>query len=58
MSRCPSVAAVLESLMEVAGREYKAAGHVSDGVLQSLHIILGQSLMNALDLIDDKKVHK
>ncbi|XP_063842832.1 zinc finger SWIM domain-containing protein 7-like [Scylla paramamosain] len=58
MSRCPSVASVVEGLVQAAGRDYRAAGRVSNDVLQSLHILHGQSLMNALDLIDNKKVMK
>lgn len=56
MSRSPSVATVVEGLLKVGGENYKASGQLPPDVLISLHLIHGQSLLNALDLVDNRKV--
>ncbi|KAK8724913.1 hypothetical protein OTU49_010974 [Cherax quadricarinatus] len=58
MNKCPDVAAVLEGLLQVVKVEYQSSGQLSSEVLHSLHLLHGQSLLNALDLIDSKKVTK
>ncbi|KAG7156537.1 Zinc finger SWIM domain-containing protein 7-like [Homarus americanus] len=54
----PNGVSVMAGLLQIVKTEYQASGQLSPGVLHSLHTIHGQSLVNALDLIDSKKIKK
>lgn len=56
MSRCPDSVLVVQGLLSVVKEEYNSKGQLSTEVLHSLYTVHGQSLLNALDLIDSKKI--
>ncbi|KAK7079053.1 Zinc finger SWIM domain-containing protein 7 [Halocaridina rubra] len=56
MSNQPDAVKVVRTLLGIVKEEYQAKGQLSPEVLQSLYAVHGQSLQNALDLIDSKNI--
>ncbi|XP_069972170.1 zinc finger SWIM domain-containing protein 7 [Penaeus vannamei] len=56
MPKVPDTLAIMHGLLGVVKSEYESAGHLSSELLRSLHMLHGQTLVSALDLIDCKKV--
>lgn len=57
MPKVPDTLAIMHGLLGVVKSEYESAGHLSSELLRSLHMLHGQTLVSALDLIDCKKVN-
>ncbi|XP_066979464.1 zinc finger SWIM domain-containing protein 7-like [Macrobrachium rosenbergii] len=58
MSNCPNTVSVVRGLISVVWQEYHSKGQLSEGVLNSLYCIFGNTLMKAFKIIDAQKVTK